>query len=415
MIPETERLGDLHVLEEYIATATTPLKKAKFVLSSSLKLESHLQALKADFGELKAVVDTSWRSQYPGIDINTSSPSQKRMLGLAKTHESILREAKRDREETKALHTCCSKVSNASKLEMNLLEEKTSGNHSKSFHIFIPWSNPTVRGADVHLEVCAEILDKESPLEADGPLDFLDACKIAERAEHSVFWTRPNGSTTSSDSQPDEKRFWTLRRTSTPLHSEGFRMWSLCSRLPKISLAERYELAYKVVESGLLLLGTSWLSALNSTTLMRFKVSRQKPKYILEVKDNSPISIRRLLGGVLRETQRTVDLHTFVIGAILVEIALRGVIRNIRWINSSPELLIADARTERWSSLPRVVSLVKEEMGTDYSEAVQFCLQDPVCASNSSWMQGMLYDESWTQEEIYIALLDLFYENVLIK
>ena len=82
---------------------------------------------------------------------------------------------------------------------------------------------------------------------------------------------------------------------------------------------------------------------------------------------------------------------------------------------SGLELLITEPEGPKWSSLRRVVSEVKKSIGADYSQAVEFCLQDPIYARNSKWENNILGDPTRSEEEKSVALLDLFYNNVLIK
>ena len=66
-------------------------------------------------------------------------------------------------------------------------------------------------------------------------------------------------------------------------------------------------------------------------------------------------------------------------------------------------------------SLRKVVHHVQARLGEEYSEAVKFCLQDPKSAPNRQWQGGVLYDPTYTEEEVSVELLDLFYSEAFIR
>ena len=66
-----------------------------------------------------------------------------------------------------------------------------------------------------------------------------------------------------------------------------------------------------VVETGLVLLGTSWLSALSNTALKRFKANQQPPRYVLDISDRNNLVRTRLW-----DERKTLHLYIFTIGII---------------------------------------------------------------------------------------------------
>ena len=98
-----------------------------------------------------------------------------------------------------------------------------------------------------------------------------------------------------------------------------------------------------------------------------------------------------------------------------MKIALRSVVRDVRKFNSKLQLFVRGSEGEKWRSLNHVVTLVKEGLGTAYSEAVEFCLQDPEYAPNSLRNKGCFQDETYSEEQVSIELLDPFDNNVVVK
>lgn len=393
----------IRVLEHHISQATTPWEKAKFVFSSSERLQKYLEALHVDFEELVKVVDKAWRSQHPGTDLRSTPYKQRWTIALARIHKPTLMEARNDRSGSKALLTSCFNTKNAFKLEMNLLKNTTAETRCKSFHLLVPRLH-----SNVYLEMSATCLGESLALDRDGAPPFrqrlLDACERAETSGTCLFRTQAPaessgpGHRTLSTNQP---LWFSIRKSSEIMDPKHYNnMVSLSKMVEDIEPAEQLEIAYKVVESSLLLLGTSWLSALSSMTLMRFKIRDQEPRYILPIKED------------MREPIQT---HIFNIGALLVEIALRNTIADVRSSSDGRQLVFLELGRPRVSSLRRIITRVKDRMGVSYAEAVEFCLQDPVYSPNRDWERGVLYDSTLSKEEVSLALLELYFEKVLIK
>ena len=399
-----QKVEKIHVIEEHISRVTGISKKAKYVLSSGENLRKHLKALEEDFHELTQLVETAWRLQHPKVDINTSTLHERHLVALTKARQSILQEAKEDRIATTALYGCCSSTQQAVKLELSLLDT-TGDSRSKRFHIFVPQVQ-----YDECLEISTVILRTDPPLgDVDWRDNFHDACEKVRQKEKGLLWMSNNNHNDSTGSLrvPRGKLWFSLSKRAS--HVGQLNLSRLSVELVSLVAAERLELAYSVVETGLILFGTSWLSAISSTALKRFKAKQKPPRYVLEINERDNLTRTRL------ENQKGLHLYIFTIGTILVEIALRAMIRDLRRSESGLEFLIGGSEGVKWRSPSHVASLVRDNFGTAYSEAVEFCLQDPVLASNRLWKGGVLYDTTRSQEQISMELLDLFYSNVLIK
>ena len=403
---DTEQVVEnIRVLEEHITRSTSAWKKAKYVLSFSEALQTHLKALKEEFDELQWLATTAWRSQHPRVDYSTSTLNDRHLVALTNARQFILEEAKKDRQATKALYGCCSSTKRALMVELSMLET-TVDSRSKQFHIFIPQIP-----LNEYLEVSTSILRTHPPLEdVDWRDNFLDACDKVRQKENGLLWIPGDNQDGSTGSLRETRgRLW-FSLSKRAMHVGNLSLPRLDVQMISLAAAERLELAYSVVETGLILFGTSWFSALSSVGIKRFKAIQQPPRYMLDIHDRHNLTQARL-----GDQMKDLHLYTFTIGILLVEIALQTVTRDLRRSNSGPELFIGGSDGIKWRSPGHVVSLVDHELGAAYSEAVEFCLQDPVRASNRNWKQGVLYDTTRNEEQISMELLDLFYNKVLIR
>lgn len=126
-----------------------------------------------------------------------------------------------------------------------------------------------------------------------------------------------------------------------------------------LSPLRRIELAFKLVECGFYLLGTPWLASLSSKRLQRLETNGTK-HFVLEVQT---LELEDLYSEDPKALSESSQL--FSIGVLLVEIAL-----------SDPDqwnpVKIQDPELRKSKILP----LVERAMGSLYSKATAFCLQD---------------------------------------
>ncbi len=269
------------------------------------------------------------------------------------------------------------------------------------------------------MEVSAEILRESPPLSIKERDNFKDACQKVHTDGKSLLRIRKDehqGSSRNFGESQDRLWRFSLCRLAEPLQVREFEMASLSDKLKMLALAERLNLAYRVVESGLTLLGTPWLSSLCTMTLERFKnlkVDEQEPRYVLDIKGSRNRLHLKVDTLILKDYK--IHPYIFAIGAVLVEIGLQLIVIDVRKGVEGLEMLTIESRKPTWSSTGRIISLIDKEMGSAFSEAVEFCLQDPVTASNHKWKKRVLYDGSRSEEEISMQLIDLFFENVLVK
>ena len=124
-----------------------------------------------------------------------------------------------------------------------------------------------------------------------------------------------------------------------------------------LSFETRVHLAFKVVEYGFYLLGTPWLASLNSKRLQRMK-TKEQTSFVLEIQTLDLEDLYFEDPNALLEPSQL-----FSIGKILVEIALS---------DESNPANIHDPQLRKSKILP----LVEKSMGSLYSKAAAYCLQD---------------------------------------
>ncbi|KAM0795311.1 hypothetical protein BDR22DRAFT_826164 [Usnea florida] len=390
---------EIRILEEHITKATKVTKKAKYILISSDQLQTYLKNLEEEFKKLERLAEAAWRERH-GTDYRVSK-TDKQIIALTETHKYILRQAKTQREETKALHHCCISTLESSKLELSLLDGSPPEEKSKAFRIFVPQP-----GRNVHLEVVTRILGDSAPTnEIKWRNDFSSACEEAHRGGQCLLWTFLEVKSGRVASRP--RTWFSVSKAPSPLYDNEPSMSDFSVRLRDMTIAQKLELAYSVVESSLILLGTPWLSALSSHTLKQYRIKhRQPPRYVLSIKETAP----GLIQDQFQLKKGALELCIFRVGTLLAEIALGEVVRKFKKTDSGLQLVITDHETkaQRSCSPHLIVNRVKRAIGTSYSEAVGFCLQDP-------WEPGTSYDSSFNEEEQAMELLEVCFHNILVK
>ena len=124
-----------------------------------------------------------------------------------------------------------------------------------------------------------------------------------------------------------------------------------------LSQEAKIQLAFKIVESGLYLLGTPWLASLSSKRVRRMR-AQDRNLFVLEIQTLD-------LEDLYFEDPTALSEHSqlFSIGVLLTEIALS---------DESNPTNIQDPELRKSKILP----LVEKSMGSLYSGATAFCLQD---------------------------------------
>ena len=163
-----------------------------------------------------------------------------------------------------------------------------------------------------------------------------------------------------------------------------------------LSQQTKIELAFKVVECGFYLLGTPWLASLSSKRLRRMK-TQERTSFVLEVQALD-------LEDLYFEDPEALSEHVqlFSIGVVLAEIALSDEMNpaNIQ----DPELRKS-----------KILPLVESSMGSLYSGATAFCLQDRRSAPHFERPEKYKYPEETGWTSFLRELLEDYHAQVFSR
>ena len=168
------------------------------------------------------------------------------------------------------------------------------------------------------------------------------------------------------------------------------------SKDSRMSLVDKIRLAFKIVECGLWLLGTPWLSNLRGDNLLEVTLSNRKnPVYALPTRTIKLCDIEDEMMHWLSSSGQISS-----IGTLLIEIALE------KSFSIRPRARGFDFET----ALGETVTEVEKRMGRRYGRAIDFCLRNVQTRTNS-WRIMSIEDDNDQPEQIS-QLLEDYYLNV---
>lgn len=328
-----------------------------------LKTQEYVKQLRDQVEYLRAASEMYFRAHQTAVIPQRSAGAKAR---------NRLRQVEAARKPLVALYRWFSQFDDNLSLRMDLFD----GEHDKlCCHLFLDHS-----GAEVKTEeLVVELMDDVDPgrLERVLTIDLRPA-----RSRGSIDQT-----ITFTDSEDLRLRYvgsgssrsFRIRTVLSSEESE-VRQDSLSRLLGKVddsillsigdrmSLADKIELAFEIAECGLWLVGTPWLSSLNSERLQRRTSPNQKDHYVLPVQlsplNDSPddmVSTISRLGQI------------WSIGVLLAEIALEAPFdMNLRRASLGVDAMLV-----------KRIGEVEMAMGHRYGRAVQYCLRIIQTRSNS--------------------------------
>jgi hypothetical protein len=319
---------------------------------------------------LSDYIDELWTSSELCFRSLHGVPRGNEELASVGDTTTLISHALESRNASTALYWHCQSRSIDLDLEMNLLNHDREvdkfpdlfdwSDLKLSYHVLCKLSSSPSSAREVVLEPClaSEHIQEEKPDEKDDEEASLDLALIRTRSEFTVrlpackeapevyFHVTSKASASWQDVEPEVLSLFADRIPKTqPRGVNG-----------RFSLTEKISLAYRIVECGLFLLGTPWLSHLSSDTLRRLKTSKVDYQYSLYVQGTTKLENEIASKEVLERTQ------IFQIGVLLVEIALE------RTLSSS------DSMKLEFES--KSISVVEKSMGTRYRQACEFCLNN---------------------------------------
>jgi hypothetical protein len=163
----------------------------------------------------------------------------------------------------------------------------------------------------------------------------------------------------------------------------------------RVSLLEKVSLAYRIVECGLFLLGTPWLSHLSSNTIGRLKTSKSEYQYSLHVQSTAELAHTPESPEELERAQ------IFQIGILLIEIALESTLAVEGYMDIE--------------AASRSISLVEKTMGVRYKQACEFCLNDENDGTYLNTMESPTSQDDTDAKIDSDSMLTRYYSEVFIR
>lgn len=405
--------------------------KAKFVLTKSDQLTEYLGDLKDRFTVLSSDALNFFAATHPSVEMSASILTRRRIA----TASMLLQRALETKAASEALYQSCLSwnqgtlpgivagqigandeaplnMAKKTRLEMDLLSGGMDGFTSLHYHLLI--SSPTT-------STWQEIL-------VEGPL--LDRVQRGLTVQNlEAAWTTLQSQQLCElqaaweDAHVNNTLHFHLTLPADPIRPDLYRGNGLSGLLLEIQartsadsherfpVRERLELAYKVAECTLLLLGTSWLSNISRKKIRRTPRlgQGQRWRYFLEA------------GRPEINEFDSVEPQTFNVGVLLTEIATaQPVLRIMRFEmsdrNVELDLVMSSLRdgvaAQRKFPPAQVVKRVDEHMGQRYSEAVEFCLQQSQKYKRPEWARIREFGSWREREDAYRSILQDYYVMV---
>ena len=172
---------------------------------------------------------------------------------------------------------------------------------------------------------------------------------------------------------------------------------------------QRIKLAYKLIQCGLLISGTPWLSSLENKIVKRTpKRGNDDYHFILDLSREAEASDEGTLAAISQ--------HLFAVGILLVELGLGRVVTRPTWARNNralyPDLMIGSPRNDAGSNESMMESwrwqrLLAKHMGDDFTLAAEYCLERK---TDDCWYNVHRKDtEPAVRDKAYLEILQGYY------
>jgi hypothetical protein len=328
-----------------------------------LKTQEYVKQLGGQVEYLQAASETYLRAHQIAVIPQRSAGANAR---------NRLRQIEAARKPLVALYRWFSQFDDSLSLRMDLFDDE---NDKLCCHLFLDHSGTEVKTEELVIELIDDVdpgqLERVltiglNPARSRGSIDQTIAFNDSEDFHLRYVGSgpsRPFRVRTVSGSEESEVRQDSLSRLLGKVDDSI--LFGIGDRM---SLADKIELAFKIAECGLWLVGTPWLSSLNSERLQRRTSPNQKDHYVLPIQ-LSPLndSPDDMASTISRSGQ------IWSIGVLLAEIALDAPFdMNLR----RPGLDVNARIMER-------IGEIEMAMGHRYGRAVHYCLRSIQTRSNS--------------------------------
>lgn len=272
----------------HMFVGNNPWKRAYKSIQARQGLSSKMQDLQNYSKNLGRAVDQLWIYSEAVFDSIHSAPSVESRLP---ERDRLLQTALRSRPSSLELHRHCSREALHYLLETDLLEPGSPDNMASStlsgdsLPMYYHLITKSPRGDHVFKKATIENVEAPTTLRHesnDVVVQDMENLRLFEReSHHSVVLVKVNG---HGSTQPSHLRISQNRIESMNLYSSPESLSDILGKMQSATLStkehlstgSKVELAFKLVECALFLLGTPWLAGLSSYSVIRLKDTRKK-------------------------------------------------------------------------------------------------------------------------------------------
>jgi len=315
-------------------------------------------------------------SRYP--DVQSSASVNERIEAVEKCHQQkILEHAQTLGSAAEVIYQSCSSRGIDTRIALESIKAEDLECETSTYRI--------IYGATS--QSCQEFIVRALPAKplAEDCNTFPNACKTA--LDVVTHFGLPIGveKTQYYALQIFAKRIQLQRKTLAEL-LEDISWGSTERRWSVFPIQKRWELSYLLAESSLLLLGTSWPSALSSVNLNCLQ-DGEAPRHLLRTREADQERCTLLLK--LREWAEIglIDLECWCVGILLVEIMYGFKVLNVVKSEGRILLVLADKSRIGIDGLE-----VKGRWGTAYSKAIAHCFKESTQLSKEGTDKGTYHD-----------------------
>ena len=325
----------------------------------------------------------------------------------------LLANAIRTRAASIALYRACSKTTRDCSLEVDLLGPGTQLRIGGTALLGFPTSLFYHLSAQVgdsssevrHMTIESVVRPETPVVENDEIVEYenpdLTVFEMQSASETGIA-IRPKTAHTRSYFRVAELPANVRLKPETPNLAQTLYKWkvsSTTSSAQTLPFTARIELAFKVVECALYLLGTPWLASLNSKRLRSMDIKEGRRSLVLEVQT---LDLEELFFD--DPEALTEPSQLFRIGVLLVEIAL-----------SNPEHSAPTEIQEVGLRTSKMLTLVQQSMGAQYCKATAFCLRDRRSTSHFGLPEKYAYPEKTGWQPYLLELLEDYHAQVFLR
>lgn len=363
--------------------------------------------------DLSSSIDQLWTYSEVAFNSLHGGPAR-RAVGPLSGHsaDNVLADAIRTRAASIALYHACSKTTGDCSLEVDLgtgaqLRKGGATSPEVSFSLFYHLSTPignspaeirdmtieSITRPDVSVTENGKILEYENPdLNVFASKSASETgIAIRPKTAHTRFYFRVAKLPANAELGPETQNLAQI------LYK--WKMSSTTSSAQTLSYPARIELAFKLVECALYLLGTPWLASLDSKRVRRMNRKDGRRPYVLKVQtlDLEELSFED-------PEALTEPSQLFRIGVLLVQIAL-----------SNPEQSAPTEIEELGLRTSKMLTLVQQSMGSQYCKATAFCLLDRRSTLHFGLPEKYQYPDKTGWKPYLLELLEDYHAQVFLR